>query len=339
MKKIIIIMGILSFYLTTSAQEFILARFSSVENVPKFKYSETSKSYTLIFNDAEINNIFSQYIVTNFSKAFPDAQKVNHPLASKLNNVYQIEVKSDIRKLYDALLKSNSNLFEIPVELQEKPKLLYQPNDLANIYSTPLRGSAEITLNFIHAPEAWDVTHGNNVLIGIVDVPMVRTTHEDLQANINVNNVGTWDPVVAAGDPETWFHATMVGTSAAGVTDNALGISSIGFNSKLNFYDYLNPYNNILKAAIDGCKIINNSYTTGSIFSQNNQDLINMVHDVYHPLIVAGAGNGSNNTTTLYPAAYKNVISVTSVGYMPRTTTTIRIARPAKNEHARSKTC
>lgn len=323
MKKIIILMGLLSFYITTNAQEYILARFSSKENIPVITYSETSKSYQVSFNDPAINKLFSGYVVTKFTKAFPHAHLVDHPLAPKLDRVYKIEVQTGVRKLYTSLLEIKSSLFEIPVEIQEYPKLLYQPNDYNNIYHTALRGSATTTLEFIHAPEAWDITHGNNVLIGIIDVPMVRTTHEDLQANINASYVAPWDPATVGTDPgDYWFHATMVGTSAAGVTDNGLGIASIGFNSKLNFYDYLDPYDNIIQAAMDGCKIINNSYTTGSTYSQNSQDVINMVHDVYNPFIVAGAGNGNNNTTTLYPASYKNVVSVSSVGYMPRTATT-----------------
>jgi hypothetical protein len=70
-------------------------------------------------------------------------------------------------------------------------------------------------------------------------------------------------------------------------------------------------YDAVLYAAENGADIVNCSWgSTG--FSQANQDAVNYAYSL-GSIIVAAAGN-SNNSTPIYPSAYKNVIATAALG-------------------------
>lgn len=235
------------------------------------------------------------------------------------------------------------------VEPVYKERQLLIPND-------PAIGS-QYYLNRVNAPQAWDVTTGDpTIVIAIVDTGG-DLDHPDLQQNIFIdpndptdgldndgdgyidNNrgwdfsgsdaslvgtpgfVGDNDPSVYSGN--RFAHGTMVAGCASAATNDGVGISGIGFNTKLMFTKHYsdnqpdnsnayssNLYEGVLYAATHGAKIINCSWgnPNASIIAQ---EIINYVTLDLGCLVVAAAGN-SDTENPLYPAAYENVLAVAS---------------------------
>ncbi len=121
-------------------------------------------------------------------------------------------------------------------------------------------------------------------------------------------------------------HGTLVAGTASSVSDNALGVASVGWAIKImpvkiandNNGSLTGGYDGILYAAQAGADVINCSWG-GYGYSNGAQNVINVVHNQYGAIIVAAAGNGYNNQgptnfDTHYPSGYDNVISVTATG-------------------------
>ena len=118
---------------------------------------------------------------------------------------------------------------------------------------------------------------------------------------------------------------------AGAETNNNLGISSLGYNIRLQYYFWKKSdgtfigYQGIVNAIYDGCKVVNCSwYDQISSSSQapltpsaDVQDVLDLAA-LNNVTIVAAAGNGWANfvdpSSYFYPASYNGVISVTAVG-------------------------
>ena len=113
----------------------------------------------------------------------------------------------------------------------------------------------------IDAPEAWDITTGNDTLIvGVIDTG-IQTSHPDLEANIWVNtgeiaddgidndgngfidDIHGWD---FANDDATVYddasiddHGTHVAGTIGAVSNNALGVTGIAWNVKIMSLKFL----------------------------------------------------------------------------------------------------
>ncbi|MBC8042995.1 MAG: S8 family serine peptidase [Rhizobacter sp.] len=227
-------------------------------------------------------------------------------------------------------------------------KLAFAPNDPF------FADGSSYWLTKIEAAAAWDITTGSGVLVGIVDSG-VQTDHPDLDANIERNaaeipNNGLdddangyiddyigWDFGGAnhfPGDANTGdndpnepvpYHGTHCAGVAAGVTNNSIGIASIGYNSRILAVkagvDAAQPedifwgYEGVLYAAERGAKVINCSWG-GFGYSQAEQDLVTYVTEVKGSLVVAAAGNdgADNDLRPFYPSAYRHVLSVGATG-------------------------
>jgi len=190
-------------------------------------------------------------------------------------------------------------------------------------------------LPLMHAPAAWAYTKGNNSVIAIIDVA-VQTNHPDLAANLWVNpgeipgngiddegngfvdDVNGWNLADNNNNPNppeiAFSHGTAVAGCASAATNNGIGISSIGYNSKLmciraasTIGDLDYGAQGIVYAADNGAHIINCSW--GSTYPTNT--LLEAVNYALSKgcIIVAAAGNDNNNTK-FYPAAYPGVVSI-----------------------------
>ena len=205
--------------------------------------------------------------------------------------------------------------------------------------------SSQYALTKIKAPEAWNLSTGDtSIVIAIIDTG-VDWDHPDLAANIwrnwdeipgngidddlngFVDDVRGWDFGGLSGNPDNDpmedrpDHGTHVAGDASAVTDNSIGVASIGFKSKImavktNRDDLRNQnglaliaygYEGIKYAADNGAKIINCSWGGGG-YSLLGQEVINYATSL-GALVVAAAGN-NNSSVSFYPASYNNVLSV-----------------------------
>lgn len=179
-----------------------------------------------------------------------------------------------------------------------------------------------------------DALHADSPYMNGVDDDPVGTTY--------VDDLFGWDPAGTTSsadadndpmgafsgpaDQSTKMHGTHVGGILSAATNNSLGMSSTIFNGSLMsvkvFYDQStggisSGGEGILYAAKAGADIINLSWG-GPGYSSSNQAIMNLAHETYGCVIVAGAGNGNDDGSPsddhFYPAGYQNVLSVTAVG-------------------------
>lgn len=241
--------------------------------------------------DVNFNNVIQTLNIVAVNKAFPASK------SELLQNVYEITCKCNQTDLYAELVNKVKALTN--VEIAPNYETLSLPNDYTMNFSN------DYALNLIGGPKAWETTKGSeDVIIGISDQNF-ESNHEELYGKV-VHYDST--------NKESRTHGTAVAILAAGKTDNAVGKSAIGYNSKLALYKM--AFNELLAASYSGIKVINVSWTSGCLYSNYAQAVINEVYN-NGTFIVAAAGNGvtcGGPDSLVYPAAYKNVFSVTSIG-------------------------
>lgn len=242
-----------------------------------------------------------------------------------LNLIYYSEIEMNPEKTLQKLKRTGYFQY---VELLRSHKLCFTPNDLLL--------SDQNYLNQIGAFQAWDKEKGDaSITIGIVDTG-TDTDHPDLQNKIQVNlddpingidddadgfvdNFLGWDFVENDGNPQISSdpHGAQMSGITAAETHNAVGIASIGFNTRF-LPVKVNPdlslsqaYDAIVYAADQGADIINCSWGAFG-YSAYEQDIIDYATLNKGALIVAAAGN-EGSESLFYPAAYSNVLAVGSV--------------------------
>jgi subtilisin family serine protease len=163
----------------------------------------------------------------------------------------------------------------------------------------------------IDAPEAWDVTVGGGVVIGMNDSG-VDSDHEDLAGKI----LPGWDFVNDDDDPEDDNgHGTRTTSVAAANTDNTAGIAGVCWNCRILPSKVFDASGNgsasrsadgYVWLADHGARIINQS--GGSQIP--NQTLHNGVIYAYEAGVIMASGTGNKNSQFMnYPAAYPEVIA------------------------------
>ena len=274
-----------------------------------------------------------------FSQKF-GIYKITRPfIAAKsrtLNQIFKVYFKqpAQAQNLIKALSAQSYIDYAEPVPYNTTG---YQPNDMGNN-----SGNGQYGLWIIKAREAWDIAKGDSTIkVAIVDdgVSMFhpdlfnnvwRNPHEIAGNNIDDDNNGYVDDIFGwdAGDndndpvhPNTNFtHGTHVGGIAGAVTDNNLGVASIGFNIaimpvKCTFNAQSSPtsipmgYEGMTYAANAGADIINCSWSS-SLFSLTAQDVVN--YAISKGCIVVAAASNDGVEQIRYPAAYNGVIAVAS---------------------------
>lgn len=252
------------------AQEGIYCRIQE-KDLPVSISMNPDTSLNLKFSSNDVEAIFKEYRISTFEKA---CERCTNPY---LEDVYLIKF-NDI-KLADELSQEFSDVFQV-IEYYYDPIYLYAPNDYA------LELNDQRDLDLIRAKDAWEITKGNsNIIIGINDTH-IDEDHEDLEDNIN--------SVLSNGNPNGLYayHGTIVSFCASGVTDNNVGLSSIGFNSNIMFETGAS-INDLVDLADEGAHIVNASYITRCNYSSVEQAMIDDIHDM-GTIILAGAGNALN---------------------------------------------
>lgn len=300
--------------------------------VVKFKAQpQFSKSMPVV--SSELNNYFQTLKVKNSTKFVNDDKKSG----TGLDRIYYLQYDSNLDPLYISNVIKNYSEIE-----WAEPRFLYKVDYTPNDPSFP----TQYSLSKIQASLAWDISKGDtNVVIGIVDTG-VDWTHPDLNANIwinwaeangtpgvdddgngHVDDIRGWDFGGLTGTPDNnpqedqADHGTHVAGIVSAVTDNNIGISSIGFNCKIMPVKTAQNnirtstglalisfgYEGIIYAADNNAKVINCSWG-GSAFSMLASETIKYAINK-GATVVCAAGNDGHNTS-FYPASYSNVISV-----------------------------
>ncbi len=246
-------------------------------------------------------SVFSSTAWSTLSNRFECSAPVKALSASRnpeLQKVYEVNGNCDLQQFKEACAAFGSKIYSI--ERGPEYQALYVPNDLNS-----QAGISDYALMLINAPQAWNLTQGDNQVVIAVCDQNFDVNHQDLEGkyihyDIN-NNAAT-------------THGTAVAITAAGKTNNGYGLSSIGFNTSLALYKM--NFNEILAASYAGADVINISWSSGCFFSQLEQDVIDEAY-ANGSFIVASAGNGNTcglPDALVYPASYSHVFSVTSVG-------------------------
>ncbi|MFN8496295.1 MAG: S8 family serine peptidase [Anaerolineae bacterium] len=173
--------------------------------------------------------------------------------------------------------------------------------------------SSQYHIAKMSVPSAWDVTHGDNVVIGIVDTG-ADFTHPDLSGKFASNG---WDFVNNDNSPQDdQGHGTHVSGIAAAATNNGVGGAGVGYNAKIlpvkaldsnGSGSYSAIANGITWATDNGAKIINMSL--GGSYQSQTLDAATTYAWNHGVVVIAAAGN-SNTSSPSYPAMSPYVIGI-----------------------------
>jgi subtilisin family serine protease len=119
----------------------------------------------------------------------------------------------------------------VQVEHRYVPRFV--PNDPALVAPEQNAGVVQWTLAREGFYRAWDISHGDGALIGVIDTG-IDGGHPDLAPSIAAA-VDQQDPSVARGNARTdeVGHGTHVSSQACAATNNGIGLAGAGFNCKL----------------------------------------------------------------------------------------------------------
>ncbi len=269
--------------------------------------------------------------------AISTVAKATKGQASRANN------KSVLDGIYKIILQGSGQELDFINNLQHYKNIIYAerypnvsplviPNDPAASSTGP-----QYHLGQVKAYDAWNLSQANeDIIIAIIDTG-VDLDHEDLRANLYVNegeipndgidndadgfidNYTGWDFADDDKLPEADNdqHGTLVTGLAAAATNNSVGIAGVGYRAKflpIKIFDSQNnfsrnSYEGIIYAANQGSHVINLSWGGTSGYSQFAQDVINYAVLEKDAVVIAAAGN-TNANLDFYPASYDNVLSV-----------------------------
>ncbi|MBK9459717.1 MAG: fibronectin type III domain-containing protein [Sphingobacteriales bacterium] len=294
--------------------------------LPKFKRGDKFDNYPVL------KPFMNNYGISKVYRPFEKTKGI------AFQHTYRVEFNptADVEKLIRELTTLGM------VEYAEKIPAEYtcfDPND-------PKENDGSLWfLDKVKAYQAWDVTQGSgNVVVAVVDDAMY-TTHEDLMANMWVNpdeiagngidddengyiddingvdvadDDGNPNPPAALVSPSVFSHGSHCAGIVASVTNNGVGVASIGSHIKVMGVKATRDatsspgmieagWEGIQYAVAEGATIISLSWG-GTSNSQTYQNLINSI-EAQGVLIFAAAGN-SGIETPFYPAAYNYVVAV-----------------------------
>ena len=191
----------------------------------------------------------------------------------------------------------------------------------------------------IDAPEAWNITTGDEkIIVGVIDTG-IDYNHEDLKDNIWTNpnevagnnidddnngytdDIRGWNFAYNNNDPmDDAGHGTHVAGTIGAVGNNGIGVVGVSWKVKLMALKFLNSsgsgYSDDAAKAVhyvtnNGVRITNNSWGGGPS-SNTLREAIQTAQNL-NILFVAAAGNSTSNNDRIpsYPASYNfdNIIS------------------------------
>ncbi len=300
--------------------------------VVKFKDLSMNKSASL---PAAMSKTLQKFGIEKVEKRFhlkESIQKADIPL----NKVAVLKYSSPMNPKF--LAQKISKLKGVEwAEPYYLDQIMYTPNDPDF--------SVQWHLAKIQAELAWDINKGDSSIIVAINDTGVDWDHPDLAANIWTNSneipdngidddnngfiddIRGWDFGGINGTPDNnpmedrSDHGTHVAGLVSAVTDNGIGIASIGFNTTImpvktsrddvrdNNGNALisNGYDGIIYAVDNGAKVINCSWGSYS-YSTAAQMVIDYAVD--HGVLLVGAAGNENLPEVIYPGGYNGALSV-----------------------------
>ena len=190
-----------------------------------------------------------------------------------------------------------------------------QPTDVC-FTTCPFALDGQKELTTVGAPAGWDITTGSpSIVVAVLD-GVVDTSHTDLAGKVTAGPSYVTNGCTDASAVEA-SHATAVAGIAGAGTDNALGIASLGWQTKILAVTVLDECGigtasevaaGMHYAADHGARIINLS-----LAGNTHPALADAVAYAQGrgALVVAAAGN-KGQSSEVFPAAYPGVVAVGS---------------------------
>ncbi len=300
MKSFILIVILLLVFnnVTFSQYESFYIQIEDEAIIPNIEYNLDHNEKVFKGKTDTLQKIYSKYKIKEFKLAFPTA------ITPSLKNVYIVKCNSDS---LGAELK-NQFKNKIPkVEYLCNPVETYEPDD----YGLAVR---QTNLDLINAKQAYDI---------VKDIPKITAAINDTYFDINhedLNFIGIKGSNDLNQYPDAYYHGTIVAGDLAAITDNNIGIASIGFNTPLYCSTVWASDNDVLQLAQAGYRVINCSWYNSCTYSSIQNALYEEIRNIWNTVVVSGAGNNrshcGNLAAKIYPASYNSVVSVTSVGHI-----------------------
>ncbi len=230
--------------------------------------------------------------------------------------------------------------------LRGAPGIRYaEPNRRRRATKTPNdpRYAEQWNYPLIRCPEAWDLTTGSSsAIVAVIDTG--KTAHPDLTGKWTAGYDFISDPSVAGdgdgrdGDPTdvgdgggfgpSSFHGTHVAGTVGAATDNATGVSGVGWNVRVMPLRVLGIGGGLDSDLVPAIRYaaglanatgqvpaqradVLNMSIGGAGYSQALQDAVTAARDA-GVVVCASAGN-DGDSNPLYPAALSGVLSVAAV--------------------------
>ncbi len=246
------------------------------------------------------------------------------------------------------LLRTDRNVPGVCAELRSDPEVEYaQPNYIYERCGDP--NDPEFPDQYAHQliqmSEAWDISTGSHdIVVAVLDTG-VDVNHPDLKDNIWVNkgeipnneidddnngyidDVSGWNfeednnDVIPDGSDyySVLGHGTQVSGVIAGVGNNGVGVCGVNWQSsimalRLSIYMTSAEVAEALEyVAANGAHVANMSFGADEFGPEGDSAVKAAIDNAFAHgvLLVASAGN-DDNTKPLYPAAYFNVMAVSS---------------------------
>jgi len=294
-----------------------------------------SKYASFCLNERVMIKEIAEFLESNdivAEKMFPNKTSLNEKTHKKgfvdLSTIYKLNFnkETDVLKINSAIKKFESVQYIEPNFIN---RLTFDPSDPLN--------NQQWYLDAVDLYNAWDIEKGDtNVVIGIVDAGS-DMDHPDMINNYALNrndpingidddqdgfidNFNGWDVANNDNDPNLSLsgHGINVAGIASAGTDNLIGISGCGYNSRLLIVriddertaQLTAAYQGIVYAADHGAFIISNSWGSHA-YSEFAQEIVNYAAINQGALVIAATGNDGAERR-FYPAAYDNVLAVGS---------------------------